>query len=253
MRTCPTCGEYYEDGPLAFCLADGTPLADVDPSSEKWDEGARAVREKAERLSRHGRRLKWRRVTLRVLTTLLTTVVVCIVVINGVSVIYQSPPRDGGENGGTGGGGGGSGGDNSNDNDNDNDNDDDNDNDNDNSARCTAAEQGREWEAILGGSDLRKLWETAAAAERPEIIAEFAPRRVEPRLGRAKYDYKFSGDCTTASVTASYAWQVPTPTGDVSVPKTKKFTCRKKTEGVWGCGPVNSRRAALRFAGPGAL
>lgn len=261
MRTCPTCGEFYEDGPLAFCLADGTPLADVDPSSEKWEEAARAVREKAERLSRHGRRLKWRRVAVRVVTTLLTAVVVCVVVINGV--IYLSPPRlDSAANGGPGGGNGNVG-HNGNRNDNgggSNDNgggDNDNDgggggggNGNDNSAHCSAADQSREWEVILGSC--RVIWQSVIEGERPQIIAQFPRRRVELRLGDVGYDPQFSDDCATVTVTAryawqvtfptgdvsvpaSYAWQVPTPTGAVSVPRTKTFTCRK-LRGGWTCG-----------------
>jgi hypothetical protein len=300
MRTCPTCGEFYEDGPLAFCLADGTPLADVDPSSEKWEEAARAVREKAEKLSRHGRRLKWRRVAVRVVTTLLTAVVVCVVVINGV--IYLGPPRDVVADGGTGGGGGGNGNDNGggrgNDNDNDNGGGNDNDNDggggndndrgggndnighngnvnrslnvnrnsninrngntnrnsnvnfnrngninrngngggngNDNSARCSAADRAREWEAIL--RSCRVTWETAIEGERPQIIAEFARRGVEPRLGRIDYaPPAFTDDCKQAYVTARYTWLLTSPTGDVPVPRTKPFACRKLGRG-WACG-----------------
>lgn len=280
MRTCPTCGEYYEDGPLAFCLADGTPLADVDPSGEKWDEAARAVREKAEKLSRRGRRLKWRRVAVWVVATLMTTVVVCVVVINSVrvSVSDPSPPPatpadsvattgdsgDGDDENGNGGSDGnvnvnvngnrngnvnrnGNSNRNSNRNTNGNINRNGNVNrngnanrnnnvggGNDNSARCSAADKGREWEAILGSC--RVIWQAAIEGERPQIANEFARRGVEPRLGRINYAPPvFSDDCKRASVTASYTWHLTSPTGDVPVPRTKPFACRK-TGRVWSCG-----------------
>jgi hypothetical protein len=89
IRTCPKCGDYYADGSLAFCLADGTPLVDVDQLSESWGEAARVVEEKENALRRRRRKLKWRRVVLTVTTVLMTTIIVCVVVIN--SIIYLRP------------------------------------------------------------------------------------------------------------------------------------------------------------------
>lgn len=95
IRTCPKCGDYYADESLAFCLADGTPLAEVDPLGERWGEGARVVEEKGRRLRRVERRRRLRRVLTTVTTVLIMTLVVCVVVVN--SYIYLRPSPDAGE------------------------------------------------------------------------------------------------------------------------------------------------------------
>ncbi len=90
MRTCPTCGEFYGDEALAFCLADGTPLRNIDRSSEEWNEGSRVIEEKGQALRRQERRVKWRRVFSSAVTMLIVTMVVFVVAINGW--IYLKPP-----------------------------------------------------------------------------------------------------------------------------------------------------------------
>ena len=89
MRICPKCGAYYADSSSAFCLADGLPLVNLDPGSDKWSEGARIVEEKQTALRKQKRKLNWRRVLVGATTMLIATVVVCVVAINGV--IYLKP------------------------------------------------------------------------------------------------------------------------------------------------------------------
>ncbi|HYP52714.1 MAG TPA: hypothetical protein VEQ42_04200 [Pyrinomonadaceae bacterium] len=89
MRTCPKCGDFYAGGASAFCPADGTPLADLDPRGETWSEAVRVVGEKQRVLRRRERRLKWRRVAASVVTTLVVTLVVCVAAVS--SYIYLRP------------------------------------------------------------------------------------------------------------------------------------------------------------------
>jgi hypothetical protein len=94
MRFCPQCGDYYADNLLAFCLADGAPLADVDPRSERWNEGARVIEEKASALKRQQRKLKRRRVVLRAATLLVVVMVVCVAVVNSLIYLELTPQED---------------------------------------------------------------------------------------------------------------------------------------------------------------
>lgn len=89
MRICPKCGDYYADGSLAFCLADGTPLVGVDPGSQNWSEGARVIAEKANALSKQKRRLKWRRVSLG---TMMILTVVAFLLAAAQNRFYLEPP-----------------------------------------------------------------------------------------------------------------------------------------------------------------
>ena len=89
LRTCPRCGDFYADASLLFCLADGTPLADVDPRGERWAEGSRVVEEKERLLRGRARRLRLRRVLMTMTTLIITTMVVYVVTSN--AVIYLSP------------------------------------------------------------------------------------------------------------------------------------------------------------------
>lgn len=88
IRLCPKCGDYYADAQLAFCLADGTPLTDVNPRDEKWNQGSRVIAEKAKRLSNRKRKLWTRRIVLGALTTLILTLVIA----NSYSVETTPPP-----------------------------------------------------------------------------------------------------------------------------------------------------------------
>ncbi len=78
MLFCPRCGDYYADGSLAFCLADGTPLMSVNPGSERWSEGARIIEQKENALRKQKRRSKWRRVSS------LTTILIVTMIVYGV-------------------------------------------------------------------------------------------------------------------------------------------------------------------------
>lgn len=92
IRTCPTCADFYSDGPVAFCPADGTPLADVDPHGDAWAEAGRVVEEKERLLSRQARRLRLRRVMMLTTTVLITTLVVLVVAVN--TYVYLAPTPD---------------------------------------------------------------------------------------------------------------------------------------------------------------
>ena len=92
IRTCPKCGDYYADALLAFCLADGTPLVNVEPLSESWREGARFIEEKEKALRKQKRKLKWRRVFVSAMTMLIAIMVVLVVAVN--SFIYLKPKQE---------------------------------------------------------------------------------------------------------------------------------------------------------------
>lgn len=92
IRTCPKCGDCYADALLAFCLADGTPLVNVEPLSESWREGSRFIEEKEKALKKQKRRLKWRRVFVSAMTMLIAIMVVLVVAVN--SFIYLKPGQE---------------------------------------------------------------------------------------------------------------------------------------------------------------
>jgi hypothetical protein len=92
IRTCPKCGDYYADALLAFCLADGTPLGNVAPTSEKWNEAARAIQAKERILSKQKRKLKWRRIVMS--TMAITTLVMLLVAVNALISVETVPNRD---------------------------------------------------------------------------------------------------------------------------------------------------------------
>jgi hypothetical protein len=90
MRFCPKCRDYYADDSLPFCLADGTPLVNIDPNSETWDEGSRVIETKEKTSREQYRKQKRRRVLISVVTVLMIIMVLCVVTIN--SLIYLRPP-----------------------------------------------------------------------------------------------------------------------------------------------------------------
>lgn len=76
LRTCPKCSAFYADEALAFCLADGMPLLSVTPDSERWQEGLRVIEEKMQTTRKQRRKLRWRRLALSGMTTLILAMVV---------------------------------------------------------------------------------------------------------------------------------------------------------------------------------
>lgn len=221
IRTCPKCGDYYADASLAFCLADGTPLIDVDPLSESWREGSRVVEEKAKGLRRRQRWLKWRRFALSAMTMLVVACVVCVVVIEVVTLPAsptptptptstrtptptRTPTRT------------------------------------PTPAACSEADQQREKESIVG--EFGETWRRSIEDERPGVIAEHAPARAqnpEARLGVVEYTATFSQGCAAGDIVLRYVWEVSVNVNGtvevVPVPKEKRFAC-VKTEGAWRCG-----------------
>lgn len=76
LRTCPKCSAFYTDESLAFCLADGMPLLSVAPDSERWQEGVRVIEEKTQAARKQRRKLRWRRLAVSGMTTLILAMVV---------------------------------------------------------------------------------------------------------------------------------------------------------------------------------
>jgi hypothetical protein len=91
IRTCPRCGDFYADDSLLFCLADGTPLADVDPRGESWAEGTRVVEEKERALRSQSRKVMRRRVLMLTTTLLITTLVVCVLAVHTYVTLSPEP------------------------------------------------------------------------------------------------------------------------------------------------------------------
>ena len=91
IRTCPRCGDFYADDSLLFCLADGTPLADVDPRGDAWAEGARVVEEKERVTREQSRKVMRRRVLMMTMTLLIMTVVICVVAVHTYVTLAPEP------------------------------------------------------------------------------------------------------------------------------------------------------------------
>jgi hypothetical protein len=91
IRTCPRCGDFYADDSLLFCLADGTPLADVDPRGDAWAVGSRVVEEKERALRGQTRKVMRRRVLMLTTTVLIMTVVVCVVAVHTYVSLAPKP------------------------------------------------------------------------------------------------------------------------------------------------------------------
>ncbi|HVF45807.1 MAG TPA: hypothetical protein VM936_22455 [Pyrinomonadaceae bacterium] len=272
IRACPRCGDFYADAPLAFCPADGTPLADVDPHGDVWAEAARVVEVKERVRRRRARRLRLRRVLVLTTTVMITTLVVLVVAVN--TYVYLAPqpdapvvaaalaptptptprrsetptptPADGPP-----------------------------------SLpfvpavtptptpsptptptrkttdtktpgeTCTAADRGRLGNEIVAGNSA--ALRDAINEERTAVVRDNVPAgepakgiergHGEATLGPVSFDAKVSESCASASVTASYEWTV---TWEVffngtrkkegkPVRRTKSFACRKGG-GAWRCG-----------------
>jgi hypothetical protein len=91
IRTCPQCGDFYADALLAFCIADGTPLTDLAPDSERWSESARVIEEKENALRKQKRKLKWRRIVVS--TMAMTTLVVLVMAVSSLIYIESVPKK----------------------------------------------------------------------------------------------------------------------------------------------------------------
>jgi len=70
MRVCPKCGDYSADDLLAFCLADGTSLVEVDPKGDSWQKASRVIEEKRKRLRKQNQSARWMLTVAMALTML---------------------------------------------------------------------------------------------------------------------------------------------------------------------------------------
>jgi hypothetical protein len=218
LRTCPRCGDFYADSSLPFCLADGTPLAEVDPHGDKWAEGARVVEEKGRVLRRLTRRLRLRRVMTMTTTVLITTTVIFVVVVN--TYVYLTPQPDAPVVAvtptptptptAT--------------------------------PSCTARDKQRLSDDIVARQ--KAEWERAIEGERDAITRAHVPDgAISPSVTLLKptYAFKFSKTCAPLNVTATYSWRVKwadspgMPGDEKTVGGMKTFAC-KKDGAAWRCG-----------------
>ena len=89
MRICPKCGAYYAADSLAFCREDGTPLVNVEPNSESWNEGTRVIEKQTKALRKKTRRQKLRRVVVTSMSVTMITMIVSAAALN--SWFYFQP------------------------------------------------------------------------------------------------------------------------------------------------------------------
>ncbi|MCU1267746.1 MAG: hypothetical protein JWM21_4064 [Acidobacteria bacterium] len=92
MSICPKCSAYYDDHSLAFCLADGAPLVQVDPGSRSWNEGTRSIEENKNSLRGQQRKRKWRRIWSSLAVALATIVLAYVLVARGFVGVEQVTP-----------------------------------------------------------------------------------------------------------------------------------------------------------------
>jgi hypothetical protein len=242
LRTCPMCGDFYAEDAPPFCLADGTPLAEVDPRGESWAEGTRVVEEKTRLVRRRVRRLKLRRVLMTMTTVLITTMVVYVVASNYVVYLKPDPeaptllaavtpspsptsptpvpiPTPSPEPSPT------------------------------PTPACTDEDM-RDAEGLIVNGKNRERWHDVIEGERPAVIKRHVPplptptrediRRGEAELSPVVYKAAFSKDCTVATVTARYEWRVTwavdgAPNREAKTVKgARKFEC-SKDGAAWRC------------------
>ena len=248
LRTCPRCGDFYADDSLLFCLADGTPLIEVDPHGDTWAEGTRVVEEKGRVLRRLTRRLRLRRVLMMTTTVLITTTVIFVVAVN--TYVYLTPEPDAPVI----------------------------------AAALTPSPTPSETPSLTPTPDLtspfvpavtptptpsptptptpsctardnqrmsddivarqKAEWERVIEDERDAITRAHVPDgaiRPSVRLLKPTYAFKFSKTCAPLNVTVTYSWRVkwadsPRMHGDEkTVGGTKTFAC-KKDGAAWRCG-----------------
>lgn len=84
MQICPKCGAFYATSSSGFCHADGTPLVDVQPDSEKWKTGQRAIEKTEQAIRNKQRRIRIRHIVLATMAMLLMTRVVYVVAVKSV-------------------------------------------------------------------------------------------------------------------------------------------------------------------------
>lgn len=201
IRICLKCNAYYADDSLAFCLVDGTPLFNLDPSSDHWSEGVRVIEDKKNALRKQKRRIKWRRVLMTVTTTAIVTMVVYVVVAN--SIIYLKPkqeesvptnplkpattptqpsvlptPTPSPSTSPT--------------------------------PECSEADKMREMKTIK--AKYGDVWQQSAKADPPKVSNEpTPPRAVKPEVSLRPLDIRNTiKTCTSASVSITYEWEVRT-------------------------------------------
>jgi hypothetical protein len=105
---------------------------------------------------------------------------------------------------------------------------------------CSADDQRRDEKTIRNYSS---AWKKKIKAERAKIIKENVPAGVgktDSSLGNIELQINLLAPCSTAVVTASYAWELsyplsPTTRKNMTVSVTMTIPCRK-VAGKWVCG-----------------
>lgn len=106
---------------------------------------------------------------------------------------------------------------------------------------CSAADERRDEQAIRNYSS---AWKKTIKGQREKIIAQYLPagaREKDASLGNLELEINFVAPCSTAVVTASYAWKLsysPSPDTRASKNVSVRMTipCRK-VFGKWVCQP----------------
>ena len=90
MKFCPKCRSFYDDAGLAFCLADGIPLVEINQSNALWAEGNEAVSTSRRIIENQTRRQKLKRISRILITTVMIILVISVIAMN----IYLNFPTN---------------------------------------------------------------------------------------------------------------------------------------------------------------
>jgi hypothetical protein len=89
MKLCPKCRTYFADSLLRFCTNDGTPLVELNQTSELWSEGTEYIRETNKKIRREVRRSQIKKIVSMLVTTVVITSVISVITLK--SWIYTHP------------------------------------------------------------------------------------------------------------------------------------------------------------------
>ncbi len=220
MRVCPKCGDYYDEADPLFCKRDESALINVKPGTDTWNEGERVLEEKdrarRQQIGRTSRRRFW--------AIAIASVVILIVMAAWYSARYgtntkeepapspvagtltptatptpSSTP----------------------------------------SPTCSAADQENERQLIT--KRYSEEFTVRIINDSTEVIVGKLPagtRWVEPRLIESLTRITFSSQCSAATVTVAYKWQVLANIEGVQKPTLvdgrHRFQC-SKTGTQWRC------------------
>lgn len=88
MKYCPKCRSFYDDASLAFCLADGIPLVEINESDSLWNEGSNAIETSRKIVIKQVRRQKFAKISRILVMMMLIAMAITVVAMN----IYVNIP-----------------------------------------------------------------------------------------------------------------------------------------------------------------